>query len=693
MVSRFCGLAHRMFRRGRVAVLAAPLMFSGVGAVWAQSDIQPPLPLQSVDAMGVEVSNGTVQVSSPTISIGDPANGGLSYTATWDTGVRAWRSSVWGGINKATIRSDPYCYAYITVTSMGQSGTFQQDTCTGGYELKEGLGALTRTGNIWTYTAPDGSISTYDYAQRTGMGAKFSANQGIITSITRPNGEVISFAWVGLGNLRSVSNNYGYQLYFAYDAAGLSSVTALNNAVDACAPTAETCSFSTNWPSLTFSGLGNERRVQDALGRMTRLIFDAPYDSVIPQPKLVGVARPTRASGSSITYAYTSLYVYGSRVTAASDGVATWTYAYEPRPCQIFDPGNTDPNYCPEPEYDYSVATTVSGPLGTKAVYHFNWMHPTFSLGEVSHALYAITDGLNRDWGVNVDGGGLRSVGYPEGNTTTYYRDLITGALTETVSVPKSDSGLSNLSVTLSYPACTGSNAIACRRPTSSTDKRGKVTDYIYDAAGNLVTETAPAPTPGAVRPQTRRTWEQRYAWYKQNGSSAITQATSPIWVLTETSECRTTASCTGAADERKSTITYQVGSSGVASNLLPLTKSVGAGSGSPWNTTTYTYTPLGDVSTVDGPLSGAADKTRTFYDAMRQVVGGVGPDPDGGGSLKYRATRTTYNADGQVTLSETGTTTDQSDTAMSTFQALTFKRNTYDATTGRLIKTEEGQP
>ena len=79
----------------------------------------------------------------------------------------------------------------------------------------------------------------------------------------------------------------------------------------------------------------------------------------------------------------------------------------------------------------------------------------------------------------------------------------------------------------------------------------------------------------------------------------------------------------------------------------------VAAGDSSVSSTSSLTYTKLGDVDTVDGPLS--ADAIRYYYDDLRQVIGVVGPDPDGGGSLLYRAVRTTFNEIGQPTSVERG--------------------------------------
>ena len=129
----------------------------------------------------------------------------------------------------------------------------------------------------------------------------------------------------------------------------------------------------------------------------------------------------------------------------------------------------------------------------------------------------------------------------PEGDEITigYGPNGLPASRTHT---PKAGSGLSPTNVHLSFDDC--STPILCLRPTSYTDARGAVTDYTYDAAGNLLTATGPAPTAGAARPQTRYVWAQRYAWYRQNGASSITRAATPVWVQVEQSQCMTGATC-----------------------------------------------------------------------------------------------------------------------------------------------------
>ena len=91
------------------------------------------------------------------------------------------------------------------------------------------------------------------------------------------------------------------------------------------------------------------------------------------------------------------------------------------------------------------------------------------------------------------------------------------------------------------------------------------------------------------------------------------------------------------------------------------------------------TYDALGNLLTVDGPLSGTADTVRYRYNAARQIVGAIGPDPDGGGALKHRAQRITYT-NGLPTLAEAGTVDSQSDGDWAAFSALSACEQDYDA-------------
>ncbi|WP_296611037.1 RHS repeat-associated core domain-containing protein [Sphingomonas sp.] len=276
--------------------------------------------------------------------------------------------------------------------------------------------------------------------------------------------------------------------------------------------------------------------------------------------------------------------------------------------------------------------------------------------------------------------GNIASVTYPEGNSIAYGYDGRNNLISSTYT-PKSGSGLSAITTTASYDA-TCSNVKTCNQPNSTTDAKGFTTDYTYDAnSGGVLTVTRPAPTTGAARPQTRFSYTPLSAWYK-NSAGALVQATAPIYKLTGVSSCSSGAICAGTANESKQTISYESGSSSVPSNLKPISITAAAGDGSIIATTTLGYDTVGNVTTVDGPLSGAADITTYRYDADRRVLGIVSADPDGGGTLKRRAVRVAYNDAGQPTEQEVGTvngTTDNDWLGFSSQQQLTTSYDSYN--------------
>jgi hypothetical protein len=135
--------------------------------------------------------------------------------------------------------------------------------------------------------------------------------------------------------------------------------------------------------------------------------------------------------------------------------------------------------------------------------------------------------------------------------------------LTREVTVAVSGSGLPNLERDANYPS-TCTNRFTCNKPTSVTDARGNTTDYTYDSShGGVLTETGPAPSAGAPRPQTRHEYAQRYAWILASGGGYV-QSAAPVWVQTATSMCRTSAAtgnpsapCATAGDEVRTAFDY----------------------------------------------------------------------------------------------------------------------------------------
>jgi len=406
------------------------------------------------------------------------------------------------------------------------------------------------------------------------------------------------------------------------------SAVLINTAVDYCDPAADTCpTFSRAWPTVSWTSSSSpySATVSDPLGRTTSWAS--------------ATLTLTRPSGATVTRTNT-----GATSFTLSNGAGTWTYSYS-------DSGTTR-------------TMTVVDPLGHSRVVVSNQ-----SLARITSDTNAA--GQTTTYAYDASGR-LTRITNPEGDYTNYTYDA-RGNVTEKRQVAKPGSGLADIVVTASYDATCG-NPITCNKPNSVTDERGNVTTYTYDAThGGVLTATSPEPTPGAMRPQTRYAYSLLPS-YAKNSSGALVQVGS-IWKLTGVSTCTSGPwECVSTSLEAKTTIAY------ASSNLLPTATTSGSGDGALSATTAMTYDPYGNLETVDGPLAGSADTTRTYYDAARQVVGVIGPDPDGPGALLYRASRTTYDLDGRATSVETGTATGQAEGSMSSFVALRQATTAYDS-------------
>lgn len=204
-----------------------------------------------------------------------------------------------------------------------------------------------------------------------------------------------------------------------------------------------------------------------------------------------------------------------------------------------------------------------------------------------------------------------------------------------------------------------------------------------------MLSVTLPAPTTGAVPPQTRYGYTAHQAYYK-NGAGAVVASGEPVSLLTGVSACQSLRSCTGTADEVATTIGYGPQSAGTGNNLHVASISAGAGNGALTATTSFGYDSVGNLITVDGPIAGPADTTRLRYDAAGRRVGSIGPDPDAADpTQRHLALRTSYNGDGQVTKEERGTVNSQSDSDWAAMTVSDSVNLTYDAN-GRRIKATQ---
>lgn len=509
--------------------------------------------------------------------------------------------------------------------------------------------SLTGSGDSWVYRTPDGTAISFtnneplteppsDTSNLCRAGATSYCTL-YPTSITSPDGKVVNleYGWWSqcfqvtpageqrspddpwqctfTARLNKVSNSHGYAINFLYEGA---------EGEGPGQPPA-------NFHKRTGATLQNETPGSSALSTVS---YSYPATGITDVTDIGGrVWRLTAATNSFAVRrpgatADTSTYTTsGGLVTSvAREGVTTnYTRGVS---------GNI-------------ITMTVTNPLSQQTV-----VTSDATIGRPT----SVKDGLNRTTAYQYDASGRPTqVTRPEGNYVQYGFDT-RGNVTTTTAVAKAGSGLANVVSSASYDA-TCTNPKTCNRPNTTTDPLGRVTDYAYDANhGGVLSITAPAPTAGGVRPQTRFIYTLLNGEYRVTGTSA----------------CQTLASCTGTADEVKSSLSYDA-----SGNLI--STSTGDGSGTLTAAATMTYDGTGNLLTVDGPLPGTADTTRTRYNAAREVIGVIGPDPDATGALKHRATRNTY-ANALLTKVERGTVNSQSDTDWAAIASLEAVDLVYDA-------------
>ncbi|MEO1039779.1 MAG: hypothetical protein AAFX09_09545, partial [Pseudomonadota bacterium] len=621
-------------------------------------DLPPENP--AFDGAGVDLATGGFSLPSPSVSVGEPGNGGLSWSAIHSGS--GWRHSIMGGVVDVSATEK-------LVTLFDGTETFEQVSGAWVSSHKRG-GSLSfdAAASQWVYTSAAGVVVRYHEVDSPALPV-FGYDAGYVDTVTFPDGRVMTYhyddeAVVFTGSvtgqyyrLQSVTTNQGYQLHFEYavnavanpadltDWARLTKVQAINNAAEYCAPLAFTCSMSMSWPRLAINEPDATTRVfVNNLNEQTRFTFDA-------QGRVIG-ARSAGQASDNLTIAYHSSGEVSQVDRAGYAQFYIFTVNSGLRIANIYNPNLT-----------YSV---VQSDAATGQI-----LAAIDTRGERTEFDY---DSYER----------LTLVTRPEGDATEYaYDDR--GNVTTITAKAKPGSGLADLVTTMAFPAsCT--NPVTCNQPTAMTSPAGETTNFTYDAThGGVLTVTGPAPASGADRPQTRMSYASHHAWALDGSGSAV-QLAGPITLADAVSACRTgvAPSCTGTAEERVISFTY--GAPGAANNLQLTEMREALGDGSIQADTTFSYDHRGDVRFINGPLSGPNDRISVRYDALRRVVGEIGPDPDGAGGRDNAAIRYSYDADGRLTLAEIGSTPGQNGPAWAAFAVESRRASEFDAS-GRLTE------
>jgi RHS repeat-associated protein len=651
---------------------AVLFQFLSVSPAYAQAAPPPPTPL-NVDQNGVNLSSGVLVASATDLSIGPADHHGLRFA----------RQVVKSGWRPADLPTMTGSTTNPVVSFQGQSIPFK--TVSGVYVPNFPDGS-TLSSDRATFTASDGTVITFV----SDSGITYSDAIGGVglahgTQVTFADGTIWTFTYniaqhtesgqacdpwgmncqtwttsFNIGRLSSINSSTGYQIKLTHNSNDPQNIgeffriikaTAINNAVEYCDPAAYTCSLTNTWPQVTYNTWhgGIIEAATDPEGRTTNYTYGTG---------LTGI-KPAGASVNSVTVGYDA----SNRVSSVSASGGTWYYGY---------PSGTQ--------------TTVTDPSSQVRTVNYN------SNGQITSAIAnGQTTGFSYYPAGDPNGpeGTLKQATAPELNYTVYGYDG-RGNRNLATAYPKPGSGTLPSSIVTSavYPSSCA-NQKTCNKPTSTTDARGKVTDYTYDSTtGQPTSGKSPADASG-VRPETRIAYGPVYAWYK-NSSGTLVQG--PAMTLpTSISQCRTGSapSCVGTADENLATIAYPTSG---PSNAQPSSVTAKAGNNTLVETTALTYNNFSQVLTIDGPLAGTGDTTRLRYDAYGELQGEVAPAP-GVESLINMATKYHHDAWGHVDMVQTGTVSDQSDIAWASSFAESRRTTVSFDSYGRPVRQKVSGP
>lgn len=604
------------------------LLSFGLASNTAFAQVAAPPVNPAIDQYDVNLPSGEVITSRSAVSIGPANHHGLSFSQVWvDTG---WRHA-----ELPTIAGSS---ANVTVYFMGSSTTFDND----------GSGNYTPTFENGSTLVYDSGADTYTFTTSNGIVVVFAeftffvtynpadSNLGYPTSVTFPDAVVHTYhydteLWIDQSTtyhhrrLESITSNTGFQIKLSYDNNSGSSpampewhdytsVTAINNAVEYCDPTGDCSNLTNNWPTASFAN-----------GDLTTPAGDTvDYTYAGPGGRLSAIRRPG-ASGNTVSFGYDG----SNRVSSVTTGGNSWYYAY------TSGSGTTD--------------VTVTNPESgvTTSTFNAQEQRTASQIGNLVTAYtYCPSDTATCRAGL------VETVETPEGQTTAYQYDT-RGNVTKVTTTDSND--LNPITTSATYLA-TCTNPVICNKPTSTTDAAGNTTNYTYSGGHGGVTEIelpAPDPSSPTVRPTIIVQYTTKKAYYLTDTS---TWGNSPnIYLPLRQRQCRTAATCSSTVNE--GWVQFAYANATTPNNLQPTSVRRRLGDNSLSALTSFAYNDLGQVESVDGPLSGTSDTSYTIYDDYGRVTGTVSADPDGGGSQPRLATRITYTH-GLVTRRESGTTT-----------------------------------
>lgn len=584
------------------------------------AQVAGPPEVSVMDETGVNVLSGLPSFHQTDVEIGTGTSKLTHTISSYDTGY------FWGFQNNLSAGAGSFDGTVARFGKLpGSSPQRFQPNGAGGYSPSNRDGAtLTQNADgSFNYTAADGTQVT--------PGKTIYPNGFEIVAHAGGEGEIIN-PNTGLMASRTMSytTNTGLQLKYTYASTAYDSywyfpsgAVAINNAYDYCNPLSYACTYTLSWPKSTYVWpAGNKMfalhsegaasaeavfTVTDAKGAKThyvhnRINVNGPNDKgheYASQYDINGdplyVTRLTRVHIGSLTSEPVKKYTYmnfSQRYPRGSMGSVVWEYRL--RNALSYETSIGDAKWT----YDHTQADTQYRSTGKSIGPRGNTV-AIMALGGDAPRSLTITVPFAGAYYHDDEPNRVKEA-YENGYKFLYAYDS-RGNITERRHVPSD--GSADLVLTAGYDTdC--NNLKTCNKPNWTKDANGNQTDYEYHAASGQVTKvTSPADANG-IRPQTRYSYTQKFAWFK-NASGHYARASTGIWLLTKEAYCRTSAAtesgCSLAGDEVVTT--YDYGPDAGPNNLF--LRGVSVSDGSKTLTTCYDYDPFGNQIAETKPRAG----------------------------------------------------------------------------------------
>jgi YD repeat-containing protein len=573
--------------------------------------VGPPAEKLAITPGGVDIRTGRYAYSQTDLGIREGEGGGLTlarsmgspsvrsfgnFAHNWDIALIIKRVDIDAG-NYANGSGEDY---RVIVYLNGRSETFESQSYETGFQQvsKSSLAKLTYTGVrdsanvVYTYEASDGTI------------ARFRPGSALVDEVILPNGTRLLFDYEAppagtpsYERLRSVTSTRGYALLFEYGGSGggwnhVAKACVINLAQTAkpasnvCPASAPTSTYSytqfrgTRLATVTDPTGATSQFSYADLGGQLLMGFIKPGQTTAWMSNLIGEGSTLQgdpveatysqsfATGESYSYEYDTGFdqtggtvdtIAGGAITNALGETTQVRYAFPRRPESMnperLDPWGTKQENIGDAFYQVtSGPVSITDPLDRTTNYDYCDPYMAQALPATDQHRCVVTE--------------LQSYTDPDGiKTELSYSSggLVTGVRRKA----RTGSGLSDIVISATYQC---SNLKTCVTPNKVIDANGNESRATYSPDhGGVLTETGPAVN--GVQPQKRYAYSQRYAWIS-NGSGGYVQAANPVWLLTSTSFCRTSAAtgnpaspCATAGDEVLTT--YDYGPNSGPNNLL----------------------------------------------------------------------------------------------------------------------------